>query len=236
MGKPLIQQRRGKGPQRYRTPKHTFTAAIQYPRANDQKGTIIDIATCPAHTSPLILVKYDNGECAVNAAPEGIYLGQEVHIGASAPIQPRNVLHLKDIPEGTLIFNIESKPGDGGKFVRASGTNAKVLAQSGKETVVLLPSKKKKTFLNQCRATIGIVAGAGRPEKPFLRAGTKKLKMKQKNKIWPVVSGAAMNAIDHPFGGKRSSRKGRPTIAPKYAPPGRKVGMLKPRRTGRRKK
>ena len=145
-------------------------------------------------------------------------------------------MHLKDIPEGTLIFNIESKPGDGGKFVRASGTNAKVLAQSGKETVVLLPSKKKKTFLNQCRATIGIVAGAGRPEKPFLRAGTKKLKMKQKNKIWPVVSGAAMNAIDHPFGGKRSSRKGRPTIAPKYAPPGRKVGMLKPRRTGRRKK
>ena len=122
MGKPLIQQRRGKGSQRYRTPKHTFTAAIQYPRANDQKGTIIDIATCPAHTSPLILVKYDNGECAVNAAPEGIYLGQEVHIGASAPIQPGNVLHLKDIPEGTLIFNIESKPKDASVFLEAKAS------------------------------------------------------------------------------------------------------------------
>ena len=82
---------------------------------------------------------------------------------------------------------------------------------------------------------IGLVAGAGRPEKPFMKAGTKHHKMKARNKLYPIVSGVAMNSLSHPFGGTQSSHKGRPTIAPKNAPPGRKVGKIRPRQTGRTK-
>ena len=78
--------------------------------------------------------------------------------------------------------------------------------------------KKKKIFHPDCMATMGTVAGGGRLEKPLMKAGTKYYKMKAKNRFWPKVSGAAMNAVAHPFGGKRSGRKGRPTISPKNAP------------------
>ena len=97
-----------------------------------------------------------------------------------------------------------------------------------------MPSKKQKQFNPRCRATIGVVAGSGRVEKPFLKAGTKFFKMKAKNKLWPKTSGGAMNAVDHPFGNKRTSRKSKARPAPRDAPPGRKVGMIRPRRTGRK--
>ena len=87
-----------------------------------------------------------------------------------------------------------------------------------------------------CRATVGIISGGGKGEKPFMKAGNKYYAMKAKNKIYPKVSGTSMNAVDHPFGGSSTHIKGRPTQANRNAPPGRKVGKLWPRRTGRRKK
>jgi len=98
---------------------------------------------------------------------------------------------------------------------------------------VLLPSKKKKDFNPECRAAIGTVAGAGRPEKPLLKAGTNYFKHKARNKLWPSISGTSQNAVNHPLGGSRSGKKGVPTIAPHNAPPGRKVGKIRARRTGR---
>ena len=82
---------------------------------------------------------------------------------------------------------------------------------------------------------IGVVAGGGRVEKPFLKAGKKFFAMKAKNKYWPKVSASAMNAVAHPFGNKRTLRKSKAKPAPKNAPPGRLVGAIRPRRTGRRK-
>jgi large subunit ribosomal protein L2 len=140
---------------------------------------------------------------------------------------------LNDIPDGALVYNIESQPGDGGKFARGSGVAARVLSRGADGVSVLLPSKKIKKFNAGCRALLGTVAGGGRTDKPFVKAGNKFKQMKSKNKYWPKMTGAAMNAVSHPFGGKRTSRKGRPTIAPRNAPPGRMVGMIRPRKTGR---
>ena len=143
---------------------------------------------------------------------------------------------LKDIPEGTLIFNIESQPGDGGKFVRSSGSFAKIVSKLDKYAIVQFPSKKQKRFNPNCRACIGTIAGGGRLEKPLLKAGVKYYKMRAKNKLWPKVSGGAQNAVDHPFGTSRSSRKSKARPAPRGAPPGRKVGMLASKRTGKKKR
>ena len=110
------------------------------------------------------------------------------------------------------------------------------MRKADNKITVLLPSKKKKIFNGGCRASIGVVAGGGRPDKPMLKAGNMHYKMKAKNKLYPIVSGGAMNAVDHPFGNARSSRKSKAKPVSKNAPPGRKVGMVGARRTGRRKK
>jgi large subunit ribosomal protein L2 len=237
MGKRLIQQARGKGGPTYRAPSFRYLGEAKYVPKDEQtlNGKIIDIVKCQGHSSPLVYVEYDNGQSCYLIAAENIRMGDNLQIGSEAQINPGNVVPLKNIPEGTFIFNIESMPGDGGKFVRSTGTFAKVLGQVKEGIVVQLPSKKKKTFNPQCRASIGIVAAGARKEKPFLKAGNKYYAMKAKNKLWPIVSGSAQNAVDHPFGNKRSSRKSKARPAPKNAPPGRKVGMLHPRHTGRNK-
>ena len=109
-------------------------------------------------------------------------------------------------------------------------------SKSGNNVTVLLPSKKKRVFFGDCRANIGVIAGSGRVDKPLMKAGKRHHKMKAKNKLYPIISGGAVNAVDHPFGNTRSSRKSKAKPAPQNAPPGRKVGMIRPRRTGRRKK
>ncbi len=84
----------------------------------------------------------------------------------------------------------------------------------------------------KCRATIGIVAGGGRTDKPFVKAGKKWYKMANKATKWPVVRGVAMNAVDHPFGGGGRQHPGRPKTVGRHTPPGRKVGSIAARRTG----
>ena len=168
-------------------------------------------------------------------APEGIKVGDEVSLGQEEEIQKGNVLPLMSIPEGTLVHNIELRPGDGGKLVRTSGASAKIVAKTETTVRVLLPSKKEKIFLGTCRSAIGVLAGSGRTDKPFLKAGNKYKKMRAKNKLYPKVCGISMNAVDHPFGSGCSHIKGRPTLSPRSAPPGRKVGKIAPRRTGKRK-
>ena len=237
MGKRLIQQARGKGGPTYRAPSFRYLGEAKYisREENTITGKIIDIVKCQGHSSPLAYVEYENGRSCYLIAPENIRLGSEIQIGSKAEISSGNVLPLQDIPEGTFIFNIEQIPGDGGKFVRSTGTFARVLGQVKEGILVQLPSKKKKVFHPQSRASIGVVSAGSRTEKPFLKAGNKFYAKKAKNKLWPIVSGASQNAVDHPFGNSRSSRKSKARPAPKNAPPGRKVGMLSPRHTGRNK-
>ncbi len=230
MGKSLVQQARGRGGPTYRAPSFNYLGEVKYVGAQFLMGTVVDIVHCPGHSAPLASVVYENKETGLLIAPEGIKVGDHVTMGGDP--QLGNTLLLRDIPEGTLICNVESNPGDGGKFARASGIFAKILTK-GKKITVMLPSKRQREFSPACRATIGVVAGGGRTEKPFMKAGIRYYKMKQRNKYWPRTSGTSQNAVDHPFGGKRSSRKGRPTVAPRFAPAGRKVGKLHPRKTGR---
>jgi large subunit ribosomal protein L2 len=164
-----------------------------------------------------------------------MHVGQKIQAGPKAENVTGNTVPLSDIPEGVAIFNIEGIPGDGGRYARASGTAARIVSKYPDKIVVILPSKKKKDFNPNCRAIIGTVAGGGRPEKPFLKAGTRHFRMKAKNKLYPNISGAAQNAVDHPFGNKRTLRKSKARPCSRNAPPGRKVGMIAARRTGRKK-
>ena len=238
MGKNLIQQRRGKGSPTFKKPSHNFKGSVKHRRIDQEiiSGVIKDIVHCPGHSSPLAIIRYEDNIQDLILAPEGVKVGDSIQIGQTAKADIGNILPLKNIPEGTSIYNIESRPGDGGKFVRSSGAAARIVLKTADKITIQLPSKKQKVFHPECMACIGIIAGGGRREKPFYKAGKKFHATKAKGTYWPKVSGQAMNAISHPFGGSRSSRKGRPTIAPKHAPPGRNVGMIRARRTGRKKR
>jgi large subunit ribosomal protein L2 len=236
MGKNIIQQRRGKGSATYRAPSFRYYGRAKHIKTERQmQGRIAAFVHCPGHSAPLARIVFEGSEDALVVAPQGMRVGDIVVFGENAEVREGNCLPLQNIPEGTFVHNIESKPGDGGRFVRASGTFARVTAKTSNNVTVLLPSKKQRSFSPLCRAAIGVVAAGGRTEKPFLKAGNRYYKMRATNKLYPRTSGLAMNALAHPFGGSRSSKKGRPTIAPRNAPPGAKVGLLRPRRTGRRK-
>ena len=237
MGKNLIQQARGKGGPRYRAPSFRYKGISKYAEHDGTTliGKIIDLIHSQGHSAPLAQIKYENGIKMLMQAPEGVRIGDEIKMGENVVIKKGNITILKNIPEGISIYNIESSPGDGGKFVRTSGGFAKIITKMGNNIVVEMPSSKRRDFLPDCRATIGVIAGSGRKEKPFLKAGTRYYAMRAKNKLWPQVSGTSMNSVDHPFGGSSSSVKGGPTQSSRNAPPGRKVGKIAPKRTGKKR-
>ena len=233
MGKNLIQQRRGKGSPTYRS--HSFRYVGEAKLLDKKYFTVIDFVRDSAHSAPLALVVYDDNTKGYIPAAHGMMTGETYYIGENAPLKVGNVLYLKDVPEGTTIFNIEARPGDGGKFIRASGSGARVVSKTAEKVIVQLPSKKYKEFNVMCKAVIGLAAGGGRDDKPLLKAGKNYHIHKAKSKYWPKVSGSAMNAVDHPFGNSRSSRKAKAKPVSRMAPPGRKVGAIAARRTGKRK-
>ena len=235
MGKRIIAQRRGRATRRFIAPSHRYLARAKHREIKDTNhvGEVIDIVNSVSHTAPLAVVRYEDGEVYYMIAPDGVSIGDVIVGGKTSEPKKGNTLQLSDIPEGTLIYNIESKFGDGGKFVRSSGTFAKVLTKTGNKVKLLMPSKKEKEFSGNCRATIGTVAGAGRLEKPFVKAGKRWHAMRAKGKLYPIVSAVAMNAVEHPFGSGRGRHMGKPSVAPRHAPPGRKVGQVRARRTGK---
>jgi len=235
MGKRIIQQARGHGSLTYRVRTKAFKYEIKYPPLNViGRGKIINLINSPAHSAPLVKIQIDSGKIFYNLAVNGIYEGQEVRIGETE-VKEGNILMLKDIPSTTNIFNIEANPGDGGKFVRTGGNTSTVTKRNEGKVAVMLPSKKEIWFDEKCRATIGIISGQGRLEKPIVKAGNMWYKKKAKNKLWPRTSAIKMNVVDHPFGSGRGKRI-KSKIAKNNAPPGAKVGHLHPRRTGKLKK
>lgn len=242
MGKRLITQRRGRGTSTYRAPGHRFIAEARHRKYDEIEknssitGRVVDLLACPGHSAPLAKIKYTNGEIAYTIAPLNLRVNSIVASGSKAIPAQGNTLPLVSIPEGMSIYNIESMPGDGGKFCRASGSFARVVTKLNDKIIVRFQSRKEREFDPRCRATIGIVAGSGRLEKPFVKAGNKYYAMKARNKLWPRTSGVSMNAVDHPFGSGRGSHAGKPLTPPRFAPPGRNVGAIRARRTGRKKK
>jgi len=154
--------------------------------------------------------------------------------GKKAQLAIGNVLPVGQLPEGTIISNIEEKPGDRGSIARASGNYSTIIGHSenGDMTRVKLPSGAKKVVSARCRATIGIIAGGGRIDKPLLKAGRAYHKYKAKRNEWPRVRGVAMNPVDHPHGGGNHQHIGHASTIARDAVPGQKVGLIAARRTG----
>jgi large subunit ribosomal protein L2 len=194
---------------------------------------VVDIEHDPARSAPVAAVEFEDGDHRLVLAPEGIGVDDQIQVGVSAEIKPGNTLPLAEIPEGVPVCNVESSPGDGGRFARSSGVNATLLTHDRSVAVVKLPSGEMKRLDPQCRATIGVVAGGGRTDKPFVKAGNKYHKMEARGTKYPRVRGVAMNAVDHPFGGGGRQHPGKPKSISRNAPPGRKVGDIASKRTGR---
>ena len=236
MGRRIQGQRRGRGGPTFRAPSHRYKAELSHKKSEDTdtiSGEIVDIEHDPARSAPLADVEFEDGDRRLILAPEGITVGETIQVGVSAEIKPGNTLPIGEIPEGVLICNVESSPGDGGKFARATGVSAQLMTHDRNVAVIQLPSGEVKRLNPECRATIGVVAGGGRTEKPFVKAGNKHHKMKARGTKYPRVRGVAMNAIDHPFGGGGRQHPGKPKSVSRDAPPGRKVGDIASKRTGR---
>ena len=236
MGRRIQGQRRGRGTSTFRAPSHRYKSDLSHKKDESEdtvSGTVVDIEHDPARSAPVVAVEFDDGDQRLVLAPEGVAVGDSIQVGVSAEIKPGNTLPVAEIPEGVPVCNIERQPGDGGKFARASGTSAQIITHDRHVTAVKLPSGQTKRLNPECRATVGVVAGGGRTEKPFVKAGKKYHKMKSRGTKWPRVRGVAMNAVDHPFGGGGRQHPGQPKSVSRDAPPGRKVGDIASKRTGR---
>ena len=240
MGKLLRQQRRGKGSVAYKAPSHRYKAELAYRRLDESeksgslRGQVVDFIDDPSRGALLMEVRFEDGTSSCMLAPEGMRIGQEIRTGAASSISMGSCLPISRIPEGAMIYNIEMAPGDGGKLVRAPGSYATIVSREKDVVYVKLPSKHTLVLLGNCRAQVGVVCGGGRLEKPLLKAGANFYKKHAQNRKWPVNRGVHMSAYTHPFGGKQH-HKGRGSATSRNAPPGRKVGHLAARSTGRKK-
>lgn len=219
MGKRIRSRKRGAGSPRYRSPGHRFLGKPLIPQ-NSKQGTILELVHAPGRKTPLAMATF-NGKKQLIIASEGMKTGQNV-----------DIMELKQIPEGSKIYNIELRPGDGGVYCKSSGSNAVLISKNEDKAVVLLPSRQKKELSLNCRAFIGSAAASGRIELPFRTAGKKYYAMHTLNKVWPRTSGVSMNPLNHPFGGK--TKPGKHKSVSRHMPPGKKVGNISPRRTGRK--
>jgi len=236
MGKRLIQQRRGRTKSKFNAPSHRFRGDIKYISVEGEiEGIVEDIVHDPGRTAPLASVKLSNNMKILTLAAEGVKTGDKIKFTNDKDNNNiGNILPIGKIPEGAPVYNIELKPGDGGKLVRAGGSNATVVSHESGKTVVQLPSGEFKTLNSECRASIGVLAGGGRKDKPFLKAGKKHYAFRTRGKQYPIVRGVAMNPVAHPHGGGGHQHVGKPYTVRRGAPPGRKVGSIAAKRTGRK--
>jgi len=159
-------------------------------------GTVASIEYDPNRTANIALIKYADGEKRYILAPKGLKVGDKVESGAKTDIKVGNTLELGNIPEGTLVHNIELKAGKGGQIVRSAGSSAQILGSEGRYTLIRLTSGEVRKVLSTCRATIGEVGNADHELVNIGKAGRKR-----HMGIKPHVRGSVMNPNDHPHGG-----------------------------------
>ncbi|HYV48042.1 MAG TPA: 50S ribosomal protein L2 [Myxococcaceae bacterium] len=165
----------------------------------DKDGVPAKVATIeydPNRTANIALLHYADGEKRYILAPVGLQVGDTLHAGAAADIRPGNSLPLQNIPVGTVIHNVELKPGRGAQMIRSAGSWGQLMAKEGRYAQVRLPSGAVRKMLVECRATIGQL---GNIEHEIVRVG--KAGKSRWLGIRPTVRGLAMNPVDHPHGG-----------------------------------
>ena len=165
-------------------------------RKDDIPGTVATIEYDPNRTANIALIVYADGEKRYIIAPEKLKVGDVIYSGPEADIKVGNALPIANIPVGTMIHNIELKPGKGGQLARSAGNAAQLMAKEDKYAQVRLPSGEVRKVLIECRATIGEVGNSDHGNIQIGKAGRKR------HMGWsPTVRGSFMNPNDHPHGG-----------------------------------
>ena len=184
---------------------------IDFKRQKDAiPGKIAAIEYDPNRSARIALVNYRDGEKRYILAPVGLEIGQIIESGEAADIKTGNCLPIKNIPLGTLLHNIELRPGEGGKLVRSAGSSAQLMAKEGDYAQVRMPSGEVRKILMVCRATIGQLGNLDHENVVIGKAGRIRHMGKR-----PSVRGIAMNPVDHPHGGGEArSTSGRPPTTP----------------------
>lgn len=159
-------------------------------------GTVASIEYDPNRTANIALIKYADGEKRYIIAPKGLKVGMKVESGENSDIKVGNALPLANIPEGTMVHNIELKPGKGGELARSAGSSVQILGREGRYTLLRLTSGEVRKVLSACRATVGEVGNADHELVKIGKAGRKR-----HMGIRPTVRGSVMNPNDHPHGG-----------------------------------
>ena len=188
-GKITVRHRGGGAKRKYRI--------IDFKRDKDGVvGTVSSIEYDPNRSANIALIKYADGEKRYIIAPKGIKVGDKIESGADADIKVGNALPLENIPEGTVVHNVELKAGKGGELARSAGSSVQILGREGKYTLIRLTSGEVRKVLSTCRATIGEVGNADHELVNLGKAGRKR-----HMGIKPTVRGSVMNPNDHPHGG-----------------------------------
>ena len=170
---------------------------IDFKRDKDGITGIVErVEYDPNRTGHIALIKYADGERRYILAPKGVVPGEEIRSGADAPIKPGNSMALRDIPIGTIVHNIELKPGKGGQLARSAGSSASFTSREGIYAFLRVKSGEIRKVHIDCRATIGEMSNDEHNLRSYGRAGAKRWRG-----IRPTVRGLAMNPVDHPHGG-----------------------------------
>jgi len=244
MGRVIRNQRKGRGSiftahTRLNKAPAKFRTLDYGERHGYLRGIVKEIIHDPGRGAPLARVAFRSPytpktHTETFIANEGMYSGMFIYVGKNAALSIGNVLPLGQVPEGTVVSNVEEKTGDRGALGRTSGNYVTVIGHNPDEgkTRVKLPSGAKKVVLSSARGMIGIVAGGGRTDKPMLKASRAKHKFAVKRNSWPKTRGVAMNPVDHPHGGGNHQHIGKASTISRYAAQGQKAGLIAARRTG----
>ena len=170
---------------------------IDFKRNKDEvPANVAAIEYDPNRSANIALLNYLDGEKRYIIAPDGLKVGLQVISGDATDIKVGNCCQLQNIPDGTIIHNVELKPGKGGQVARSAGCSAQILGSEGKYVLVRLSSGEVRKFLGVCRATIGTVGNGDHSLVNIGKAGRTRWMGER-----PTVRGSAMNPVDHPHGG-----------------------------------
>lgn len=166
-------------------------------------GSVERLEYDPNRSAHIALIKYADGERRYILAPKGVKAGDPISSGVDAPIKPGSALPLRNIPVGTIIHNIELKPGKGGQIARSAGVSAQLVAREGSYATLRLKSGEMRRVLADCRATIGEVGNSEHSLRSLGKAGARRWRG-----VRPTVRGVVMNPVDHPHGGGEGRTSG----------------------------
>ncbi len=207
-----------------------------YPRfalGEQHDGSVVDLVHERGRDAPLAKIRFEDGSTSFVPAVLGTKVGETFQFGLKSKIQKGNVISVQNIPDGTIVCNIEKQFGDGGTLVKSAGTDATIFSHGEDGVTVKLPSGRFITLNPKNRAMIGTLAGGGAGERPFMSAGNKWRRFRSKGRKYPIVRGVAQAAYVHPHGGGRHQHVGQSSTVSRDAPPGAKVGSIAARKTGR---